>query len=109
MQVTVHNNGDKLAKGVLLQLEEDGHPRPGQSLKPIPPSESIIHLFRVNFPTAGSHFLAAHLPDDALATDNNRFFAAEIPNSIPVLLIDGSETGEDGRFLSAALDPGGTS
>jgi hypothetical protein len=51
--------------------------------------------------------LEAKLESDAVETDNTRYFAAEIPASFPVLLIDASAEGDDGYFLRTALSPGG--
>jgi hypothetical protein len=63
----------------------------------------------VNYPTAGPHRLAAGLDADAVRTDNSRYWAANLPDSIPVLLIDGAREARDAFFLAAALAPGGKS
>ena len=56
---------------------------------------------------AGAHKLEANLPGDAIALDNKRYFACQLPEAYPVLIIDGSSAGDDGFYLQTALSPGG--
>ena len=44
-----------------------------------------------------------------METDNYHYFACQIPGDFPVLLVDGSEQGDDGYYLRSALNPGGVS
>ncbi|HYO25633.1 MAG TPA: hypothetical protein VEQ85_11880, partial [Lacipirellulaceae bacterium] len=90
-----------------VSLEQDGTRLPAAVIDVIPPCEETTLRFRVTFPTAGPHRLEARLESDAVATDNTRHFAAEIPQAFPVLVIDGSAQGDDGYYLRNALSPGG--
>jgi hypothetical protein len=79
---------------------------PAVQFDEIPPGVEEVRQFRVTLSADGSR-LEANLPQDALVADNRRYFAAAPPAAFPVLIIDESERGEDGKYLAAALDPGG--
>lgn len=108
MELVVANYGEKKARGITIQLLEDGHPRGALELEPIPARGELAHRFRINFPGAGPHAIEVILPPDAVAVDNHRFYAADVPSEIPLLLMDGTTTGEDSRFISTSLAPGGS-
>lgn len=108
MRVTVANYGDEPARGVTVQLEQDGDALPVQVLDDIPPRDELTHKFRVQFAGTGAHSLTASLPVDAVAVDNRRYFACDLPAARPVLIVDGSADGHGGRQLSLALAPGNT-
>jgi aerotolerance regulator-like protein len=107
MSVTVANYGDAPARGVTVQLEQDGDALPASALDDIPPREELTHKFRVQFAGIGAHTLTASLGADAVEVDNRRFFACDLPAARPVLIVDGSRDGRGGRELSLALAPGG--
>jgi hypothetical protein len=107
MNVTVANFGDSPARGVTIQLEQDGDALPSLVLDDIPPRDEVSHKFRVQFAGTGAHWLAASLPADAVGVDNHRYFACDLPAARPVLIIDGSSDGRGGHQLSLALAPGG--
>ena len=107
MNVTVANYGDAPARGVIVQLEQDGDALPALALDDIPPREEITHKFRVQFAGIGAHWLSASLGADAVDVDNRRYFACDLPAARPVLIIDGSPDGRGGHQLSLALAPGG--
>lgn len=105
MRVTVANYGDAPARGVAVQLEQDGDALPALVLEEIAPREELTHKFRVQFAGTGAHWLSAALPADAVAADNRRYFACDLPAARPVLIVDGSPDGRGGRQLSLALAP----
>ena len=107
MSVTVANYGDAPARGVTVQLEQDGDALPALALDDIPPRDEVTHKFRVQFAGTGAHSLTASLGADAVEVDNRRYFACDLPAARPVLIIDGSPDGRGGRQLSLALAPGG--
>ncbi len=107
MSVTVANYGDAPARGITVQLEQDGDALPALVLDDIPPRDEITHKFRVQFAGTGAHWLAASLPADAVSVDNHRYFACDLPAARPVLIVDGSSDGRGGHQLSLALAPGG--
>lgn len=107
IELTVANYGDAPAAAVTVACEQDGARLPAVEFDEIPAGETVSRRFRATFPEAGPHQLVARLESDALEPDNVRYFAADVPESIPVLVIDGSPQGDDGRYLAAALDPGG--
>ena len=107
MSVTVANYGDAPARGITVQLEQDGDALPALVLDDIPPRDEITHKFRVQFAGTGAHWLDASLPADAVSVDNHRYYACDLPAARPVLIVDGSRDGRGGRQLSLALAPGG--
>ena len=107
MSVTVANYGDAPARGVTVQLEQDGDALPALALDDIPPRDELTHKFRVQFAGTGAHSLTASLAADAVDVDNRRFFACDLPAARPVLIVDGSRDGLGGHQLSLALSPGG--
>jgi hypothetical protein len=107
MNVTVANYGDTPARGVAVQLEQDGDALPALALDDIPPRDAATHKFRVQFAGTGSHWLAASLGADALDVDNHRYYACQLSAGRPVLIVDGSRDGRGAHQLSLALAPGG--
>src|SRR6478735_8705077 len=107
MSVTVANYGDTAARGVTVQLEQDGDALPALVLDDIPARDEITHKFRVQFAGIGGHSLTASLGADAVEVDNRRYFACDLPAARPVLIVDGSKDGRGGYQLSLALAPGG--
>jgi hypothetical protein len=107
MNVTVANFGDAPARGVTVQLQQDGDALPALVLDDIRPRDEVSHKFRVQFAGIGAHWLSATLPADAVSVDNHRYYACDLPGAQPVLIIDGAPDGRGGRQLSLALAPGG--
>ncbi len=109
MQLSVMNYGDQLVDSVPVEVFQDGQKLPAVTFDKVGPREEVTRRFRVALPTAGAHELVAQLPGDPVAADNRRFFACDVPNSFPLLVIDGSPQGEESFYLSTALNPTGTS
>lgn len=76
------------------------------TIQPGKHSETFNHRFE----EAGSHYVTVKLLDDDLPVDNTRDLAVEVLQSIPVLLVEGSNTGNpltsDGMLLQWALEAG---
>ncbi len=104
MEVAVTNHGDSPVSNVVVSLEEDGAPRPAVTLRHIRPGETVRERFRVHFEKPGQHFITARLETDAVAADNYRYAALEVPAGLPVLIIDGDPAASEGRFLALALE-----
>ena len=108
MDVTVQNFGPTPARQVPVILGEDGHGRPGIVLDEIPPGKTAKERFLVQFPNAGPHDITARLEADAVAADNYRYYTADLPADVPVLLVDSDAKARDARYLGFALAPGGS-
>src|SRR5258705_42905 len=93
MSVSVANYGDSTARGVTVQLEQDGDALPSLVLDDIPARDEITHKFRVQFAGIGGHSLTASLGADAVDIDNRRYFACDLPAARPVVIVDGSKDG----------------
>lgn len=107
MSVRVANFGNAPARGVTVQLEQDGDALPALALDDIPPRGEVSRKFRVQFAGTGAHWLTASLNADAVELDNRRYFACDLTAARPVLIVDGSQDGRGGHQLSLALAPGG--
>jgi hypothetical protein len=107
MDVAVANYGDQAANNVSVSLAQDGEQLISDVIDEVAPGEETTQRFRVRFPSAGAHQFEARLENDPVAADNARFFAAQIPAALPVLVIDGSPRGDDGYYLRTALNPVG--
>lgn len=108
MEVGVRNFGVSPVRNVPVVLGEDGHGRPSVSLHEIPPGQTVKERFLVNFPNPGPHEITARLESDAVAADNHRYGAIELPPDVSTLLVDGNADARDATFLSWALAPGGS-
>jgi hypothetical protein len=108
MDAAVANFGKTPAKDVSLAIVEDGHARPAIIFPEIQPGKTVKQRFQAIFQTEGSHEIAAQLESDAVAADNRRFSTIDIPNDVPVLMIDGDAQAGDAQFLSWAAAPGGS-
>jgi hypothetical protein len=106
MNVVVRNFGHKVERNVSVALSEDGHGRPATTIAEIEPGKTGSESFEVRFPTAGPHEITARLEADAVAADNYRYCALDMPADVPVLLVDGDARARDARYLSIALAPG---
>ncbi len=109
MQLTVANYGNESVSGVTVDLMQDGHKLPAVQFDTIEPGTKATRRFRATFATAGAHQMLANLESDAVELDNTRYFACQVPQEFPVLLVDGSREGDDGYYLRTALNPGGSS
>ena len=116
MEVSVENFGLTPARDVAVFLEEreasgspqeEGASRPAVTIAEIPPGQTVKERFRAYFPTASEHLVTARLKPDAVAADDSRYAAVDLPADVPVLLIDGSPEARDARYVSIALAPGG--
>ncbi len=106
MEATVTNYGVDPARSVALSLEEDGQPRAGEVIEEILPGRSESRRFYVNFQTAGEHRVAARIASDAVEADNAAHAVIDFPIGVPVLIVDGDASAQDGYFLGSALNPG---
>ena len=106
MQLTVANYGNQSAFGVVASVLQDGPLLPAVQFDEIRAGEEATQRFRTTFANAGGHQLQASLEGDPVQADNVRYFACQVPTEFPVLLIDGSQTLDDGYYLRTALHPG---
>lgn len=106
MDVAVQNFGSAPASNVSVALSEDGHGRSAVKLAEIPPGKTAKERFLVHFRNAGPHKITARLESDAVAADNYRYSAIDLPSDVPVLLIDDDARARDARYLNFALAPG---
>jgi hypothetical protein len=108
MDVAVANFSKAPAKEVSVALGEDGHVRPSVILSEIPPGKTVKERFQVSFQSEGSHEITARLESDAVAADNYRFYTIDLPNDVPLLMVDGDVQARDAQFLNWAAAPGGS-
>ena len=108
MDVAVANFSNMPAKDVSVALGEDGHVRPPVIFSEIPPGKTVKERFQVSFQSEGPHEITARLESDAVAADNYRFYTTDLPNDVPLLMVDGDAQARDAQFLNWAVAPGGS-
>ncbi len=107
MNVAVANYGPTDVKNVSVLLSEDDKSRPAVTIEKIPAGKTVAKRFQTIFPSAGAHRVVARLSEDAVEADNARYATVDLPNDIPILLVDGEPQASGARFLQWAAAPGG--
>lgn len=111
LKVAVKNFGLQVATDVRLALFDNGEKIPTSVVfEKIDPQTEVTHEVDVRLTTSGKHKLRVSLDTDSLAEDNARSLAVDVPKSVPVLIIDGDPSGDDGSYVADALaaDPKST-
>lgn len=103
----IENQGLEASGPITAGLSVDGKSVPPVSVAAIPPGTTAAAAFTVELPAAGDHQAVLSIPEDELLADNHRYAVVSLPESIPILIIDGSPKRTDSLFLSLALAPGG--
>lgn len=110
-EVTVRNDGAAVARDVVLDLREDGGPRPGATIAEIAPGGTATRRFDVRFTAVGPHLVEARLPADVLTPDDTRGVVIDVVDGVNALIIDGDPRGGgrdgDAFYVATALAPGG--
>jgi hypothetical protein len=106
MEVAVRNLGPATARNVAVLLTEDGRARPSVTIAEIPPGKEVKEQFYVSFAAVGEHRIKARLEADAVAADNARYAVVDVPEDMPVLLVDGDAAAGDVRYLDMLLANG---
>ncbi len=102
IDVTVSNFSSAEVTQVPLQLTAGGQVVATQTLD-LPPAASRVVHFTIQPTAVGLTTIAATLPDDRLAADNERYAVIDVRESFPVLCVNGPNI--DARILKSALQP----
>ena len=122
MEVAVKNCSQSTAEKIQVTIGSLAFPQPANDTVPaevqpefgeiptvfiesIAPGETQTRAFPVFFNISGTHVVNAALPEDSIATDNQRWSCVEFTNAARVLMIDDSEQ-QHSYFLSRAINPG---
>ncbi len=119
VEVSVHNYGDAPVSQVPVSLSTTYYPSadspvdcrgtsetlPDLLFDSIAPGQTVNRRAQVFFPTTGQHVVHAQLPADALAADNLRRCVVDLPDSVPVLVIDQDPERRNAAFLSTVFRP----
>ncbi len=111
LKVAVKNFGLQVATDVRLALFDNNEKIPTSVVfDKIDPQTEVMHEVDVRLTTSGKHKLRVSLDTDALAEDNARSLAVDVPKAVPVLIVDGDPSGDDGSYVADALaaDPKST-
>lgn len=111
MRVAVKNFGTQVASNVQLSIFDNNEKLPASvAFEKIDPQTEVTHDFEVRLSTPTTHKLRVSLDADALPEDNSRSLAVDVPKTVPVLIVDGDPTGEDGSYIADAIaaDPTAT-
>jgi Aerotolerance regulator N-terminal/CARDB len=106
LAVTVKNYGEQSVRDTRLTILIDGKKLPAvETIESLEPLQETTREFDVLFPTVGPHEVQVSLPADAIEQDNHRHLALALPDSNPVLIIDGSPGAGEAFYLADALAP----
>lgn len=104
LTAAVENLGSRDETSVRLAVQVDGRPLPvNLVLENIAAGETARRSFEVIFDKAGTHRVQVALETDPLEADNLRRLAIVVPDDNPVLIIDGSASADQGRYIADAL------
>jgi Aerotolerance regulator N-terminal len=111
MRVAVRNFGSQVATEVRLSIFDNTDKLPASIVfEKIDPQSEVAHEFEIRLSTPSIHKIRVSLDADCLPEDNIRSLAIDVPRSVPVLIIDGDPSGEDGSYIADAIaaDPKAT-
>ncbi len=104
MRAKVLNAGKREVNTAKLAVAIDGQAlNRREPLPPLPAGETREVTFDVDFASSGLHRVEVSLEADALEADNIRRIAVDVPQSNPVLVIDGTAGAVQGRYVADAL------
>lgn len=104
LSVTVRNYGESVARDVRLTVLVDGQKRPAtETIDQIEPGKERTIEFDEQFPKTGPHDVQVSLPADALEQDNVRYLSIQVPETNPVLVVDGGSDDSEAFYLLDAL------
>jgi hypothetical protein len=104
LSVTVRNYGEQVAQDVRLTVLVDGQKRPAvETIDKIDPGKERTIEFDEQFPKTGPHDVQVSLPADSLDEDNVRFLSILVPDTNPVLVVDGSSEDSEAFYVVDAL------
>ncbi|MEK7484864.1 MAG: BatA domain-containing protein [Planctomycetota bacterium] len=109
--VRVQNFGEKIYSDnekISLDFFVDGEKQGGDAVE-LKPYQTKEVYFSHEFSTAGPHFVNVESQNDKLTLDNHRFFAFQVTQSVPILVVDGEPKAgpyeSETDTLFAALSP----
>ncbi len=108
LDLDVTNHSDAPLNDVVVLIETDGSSRPALRIPRIPARQTVTDRIAMQFVSSGEHVVTAQLDSDAVSVDNRRQCVVDVPDDLPVLLIDGDMNEGDATYLSSALRPGGS-
>ena len=104
MRVAVKNFGSQVASDVRLSIFDNNDKLPASVVfEKIDPQSEVAHEFEIRLSTPAVHKIRVSLDADCLPEDNIRSLAIDVSRSVPVLVIDGDPTGEDGSYIADAI------
>lgn len=105
----LRNTGEQPRRGVELTLTVNDRAVDRRMLELLEPGRSQSVALFVPYETAGPVRIAARIPPDALAADNERFATATVLENLRVLVLEGrgSAGKEAADFIAYALAPPG--
>lgn len=104
LQARVLNAGRREVTTAKLAVSIDGQAlNRREALPPIPAGEAREVSFDVDFASSGLHRVEVTLESDSLEADNVRRLAIDVPESNPVLVIDGTPGAVQGVYIADAL------
>ena len=124
VDIRIQNNGNQTERKVPVQLRTYSFDplvvaasRPGEEVArrdeppavlvdEILPGQAVVVRSQVFFSVAGPQVVEAYLPDDAVTIDSRRWCVVNLPESEPVLIVDGSIDERHSYYVASAFAPG---
>lgn len=104
LEASIRNFGTRTAEDIRADLFIDGNRLPRTvDFQSIPANEEATRTFDLVFPTAEPHQVMVSIRDDAYEPDNRRYLAIDVPETNPVLIVDGSPATEQAFYIADAL------
>lgn len=105
--VGVTNFGDTVIEAKSVSVSVDGiQINKSVEFAEIEPGEEQAQTLEVAFNSSGRHAIKVSLDVDALSHDNERFLVFDLPDTLPVLIVDGNPGSDGARNLADALEAG---
>ena len=120
VDVAVKNFGPNSASNVEIDVRVQSHPKsaegietaarteelPSVVIEDLASGEQITKRIQVYFADPGHHVIHATLAPDAVMKDNQRWYVVDVPEAIPVLIIDDDPRQKNAYYLQTAFQPG---
>ncbi|RLS51896.1 MAG: VWA domain-containing protein [Planctomycetota bacterium] len=104
LRATIANYGTREIAGTKLSVAIDGQMlNRRETIPTVPAGETREVAFDVDFPSSGLHRVEVSLGPDGLEADNIRRLAIDVPQSNPVLIIDGTSGAIQGQYVADSL------
>lgn len=102
---TIFHDPSKIADGSLNQPQGVIDELPVVQIDQIAPGQTVAKRVQVYFSEPGRHIVVVQLPEDPVAADNRRWCVVDLPETEPVLVVDGDPNQRNAFYLQSIFEP----